>query len=80
MNYFISRMEGYKSLKVIFKYEMEQYLSFKKEYNPKKIIFLQDNIIKYCPDIIYEIDKDDVLSVEDSEDEEVEFFEVLLII
>ena len=56
---------------------MEQFYSFKKIYNNQNTIFLEENIAEYCPDIIHMVEKDDELSVDDSEDEDVNFFEVV---
>jgi hypothetical protein len=74
--YFISRMDGYKSLKILLTHKIEQFYSFRKIYNNQKIIFDQENISKYCPDIIHTIEKDDQMSTHDSDDENVDYFEV----
>lgn len=73
--YFISRMDGYKALKILLTHKIEQFYSFRKIYNHERTIFDQDNIAQYCPDIIYTIEKDDQLSAHDSDDENFEFFE-----
>lgn len=76
ISYFMSRVDGYKPLKVLLPFKIEQFYSFRKVYNPPKTVFMNGNISEYCPDIIHTIEKDDQLSIDDSDEEDIDFFKV----
>lgn len=60
-NEYISISPGYQQLRVILNLELEKYNYFLHKYCFSKDIFLMEDINKYCPNIIEEIEKDDFI-------------------
>ena len=60
-NEYISISPGYQQLRVILNLELEKYNYFLHKYCYSKDIFLMEDINKYCPSIIEEIEKDDLI-------------------
>ena len=80
MHELIASTPGYDSLHYLNKQQIEKTRYWEHQVNLSPDIFNEDKIEEHCPEIIYTIDKDDVKSDEESDDDNEEEFKLSVIL
>lgn len=74
----IASTVGFDGLRYLSKLQIEKARHWDHKANPSPDIFAENKVEAYCPEIIYNIDKDDVKSDEESDDDNDEEFKLMV--